>query len=110
MIAYTLDVHKWKYSRKEDWLAINDKIEPYDFIVDDSTEIYSLYFGTFDERSNYIDKITVGHRQFWADSRDGIYGREEILEYHNGSEWDEEIHLDTKVIKIDNSLIDLIKK
>lgn len=110
MLVWQLEVDKFGYKEKKNWLAVNDQIEPFDYIDDDKDEKYTIYFADFKSMSKHIDEITEGYRQYWADSYERTDGREEMLEYHNGSEWDAEIHLGTKQVRIDESMIAAINK
>ena len=110
MIIWQLDVVKWEYTERKNWLAINDQSDPFDYIDDEKDESYTILFSSFDEMSKYIDKITEGYEQYWGDILNRTDGNKEILEYHNGHEWDKEMHLETKKVRVHDSLINVIKE
>lgn len=108
MIIWQLDVYKTGYTEKKNWL-LEENIEPFDYLNENIDEAYTVYFGDFVSMSSYIDEITQGFEQFCADLIKRTDGQEEHLEYHNGSEWDEEFYLVTKQVRIHESLINVVK-
>lgn len=108
MLVWRMEVNKWNYASRRNWLELGKEFESLDHLLDDD-EIYTLYFGDYKSVSEYIDKITVGHRQYWADTNERTDGDEQQLEYHNGTEWDSEIHLNIKKVRVHESLIETIK-
>lgn len=107
MKIWKLEVTKFVYTEKRNWLK-EDGLEEFDYIDDDKTQIYTIYFPYFKNMSKYIDEITAGHNQYWADAYERTDGDEESLEYHNGLEWDSEIHLITGRVRLHESLIEAV--
>ena len=110
MLIYRVDVLKWVYIERKNWLKENDKYDEIDYIDDAKTESYTKYFSNFEEGSKFINNITKGFNQYWADVTPRTYGDEEVLEYHNGSEWDEEITITTNWVDVDDSFVNAIKE
>lgn len=107
MKIWKLEVSKFAYREKRNWLK-EAELEEFDYIDDDKTQIYTIYFPYFKNLSKYIDEITEGHNQYWADAYEQTDGDEESLEYHNGLERDSEIHLITSRVRLHESLIEAV--
>jgi hypothetical protein len=100
---FKMEIREVSFPKKFNWLSEwdDDDLDEDDF----PTNEYELYFGRWEEMSTYIDAITKGFKQYWADVYFDIYNNNnERLEYHNGSsEWDKEIHISTSRIYLDKS-------
>lgn len=104
---FRMEVSEIIYPQKMNWLGdLVDSFDDDDF----GGERYELYFSTFEEMSRYIDEITQGFHQYWANIHDDMYGNNvENLEYHNGhGEWDKELHIDTSRLYLVDSLLKAI--
>lgn len=107
MNVYQVDVYHCRYNRKYDWLSITGD-EDIDAIDDDKSKSYVIYFAEYEDVSKYIDEVTVEHNQFWYDRFTRTDGDVEHLEYHNGTEWDSEMHIEIKKVRLHQSLVDTI--
>lgn len=105
---YRMEVSKVIYPKKMNWLGeITESFDDDEFPV----ERYELYFSTFEEMSEEIDKITEGFHQYWANVYDDLFGNSvENLEYHNGrGEWDTEIDIVVSRLYLIESLLKAIE-
>lgn len=109
MFIYQLEVVNWVYTKRKDWLKSTDDSDV-DHIDDDNSKSYTIYFPDYQELSKYIDEITVGHKQYWFDIIERTDGDVQSIEYHNGAEWDSEINIEIKKVRLHESLVESILK
>lgn len=99
---HSLEMSKKVFSEKQDWLAVNDKLDPIDYILWDEWRAEILYFSTYEELSNHIESLTEGFIQYWVDVH---VDDTETIEYHNGDEWDIEYHFTTGRIELPEKVV-----
>lgn len=106
--ATLVEVNKWSYTERRNWLECED-VEEFDYIDEEKNEFYKQLFLRREDASDFIKKITEGFNQYWFNIIHSIDDDEETLEYHNGTEWDTEIHITIGNMRIDDSFIESIK-
>ena len=104
---HSLKIVKNVYSEKQHWVKVNDKLNPVEFMLWDDCETETLYFATYKEVSEHINSLTKGFVQYWVDVQ---VDDTEILEYHNGLEWDIEYTFTTGRIDLPENVVEHIVK
>lgn len=104
MKAVLVEVNKWSYTERRNWLK-DQGVEDFDHIDEDKDEHYTQLFVNMEEANEFIDNLTDGFNQYWFDVVERTDGDEVSLEYHNGTEWDTEIHITVTHVRVDESFI-----
>ena len=101
---YRMRVSATTFPKKINWLKLIDW-DDFDEDKDFPSETYELFFATWDEMSQKIDKITEDYHQYWANITNDLHGyNNEDLEYHNDhGTWDKELYISTSRVWFSDS-------
>lgn len=106
---YRVEVSETSLPKRMDWYGDYEEEFDQDLF---GYKTFECYFPYYEEVSQYINLLTKGYHQYWADPGEDIYGEhEEYLEYHNGRDaWDKVLYVHVSQVKLVPSLLEAIKR